>query len=230
MTDAQAFFQALAHTPIPDQRPLVIQAWAQSLNGSVARADGTPLTLSSEASMRLTHRLRAFCDGILVGIGSILTDDPRLTARGVEGPSPQPIVLDTHLRFPDHARLLEHPLPPWLLTGPQPPPHRLTALTHQGATIIPVPLQAGRVHLAQALRILRQRGIRTLMVEGGPTVHTALLQAGLTDWLAITISPSLLAGRPALNPTPAMPHPLPLVAWHHTTLGPDFFIWGKITA
>ena len=224
-----SFFQALAQSPIPPDRPLVIQTWAQTLDGSVAWPDGTPLLISNPESMRFTHQLRAFCDGILVGIGAVLTDDPQLTARYGAQRQPQPLILDTHLRLPPHARVLQHRRPPWVLTGPQPHPRRAQALREQGAHIVPLPLTAeGRVDLAAGLRFLRTRGIRTLMVEGGPTVHTAFLRAGFSDWLAMTLSPRLLGGLPALRPlVPSLHASLPVLDPRHwADLGTDLLLWG----
>src|SRR5512133_2370683 len=87
-------------------RPLVTLSYAQSLDGSLAAQRGTPLALSGPQSMELTHRLRAAQDAILVGIGTVLSDNPRLTVRLVEGSQPQPVILDSHLRFPLNANLL----------------------------------------------------------------------------------------------------------------------------
>jgi riboflavin-specific deaminase-like protein len=224
------FFDALVASPAPPSRPLTILAWAQTLDGSVAWPDGSPLTISSPASFRFTHRLRAYCDGIMVGVGTVLADDPRLTARDASGRQPRPVILDTNLRVPPSARALNHPRPPLILTGPAPNKDRLRVLQARGAEIIPLPLgRDGRVHLVAGLSALRERGIRTLMVEGGPSVHAALLRAGLADWLALTISPMLLGGLPALQPVAAPGQPIPaLTAWRIQTNGPDLLIWGAI--
>ncbi len=231
MTNLTDFFDALARSPRPPHRPLVVLAWAQTLDGSVAWPDGRPLAISGAASRQFTHRLRAFCDGILVGVGAVLADDPRLTVRETPGVHPQPIVLDTHLRFPDRARLLAHPRPPWLLTGPAPPPDRRQRLMAQGARVLPQPLAAdGRVDLPAALAALYRRGIATLMVEGGPTVHAAFLRAGLADWLAVTIGPQLLGGLPALPPAQPMAPALRLQDGRVIPLGEDLLVWGRVTS
>ena len=95
-------------------RPLVSLSYAQSLDGSLAARRGSPLLLSGKASMQLTHRLRASHDAILVGIGTILADDPQLTVRLVQGPQPQPVILDSHLRLPPNARVFQGPKLPWI--------------------------------------------------------------------------------------------------------------------
>ncbi|MCK4899238.1 MAG: RibD family protein, partial [Anaerolineales bacterium] len=88
------------------ERPLVTLSYAQSLDGSIAVRRGSPLSLSSPEAMTLTHRLRAAHETILVGIGTVLADNPRLTVRLVEGRNPQPIILDSHLRLFLDANLL----------------------------------------------------------------------------------------------------------------------------
>ena len=94
---------------------------------------GRPLALSGPASLALTHRLRAAHDAILVGIGTVLADDPKLTVRLVPGAQPQPVVLDTHLRCPANAALLRHPTHrPWLLCSPGADPAREAVLSTAG--------------------------------------------------------------------------------------------------
>src|SRR5512143_3712545 len=88
-------------------RPRITLAYAQSLDGSIAARSGGPLALSGTESMHYTHQLRAAHDAILVGIGTVLGDDPRLNVRLTGGPSPRPIVLDSSLRSPLTARCLE---------------------------------------------------------------------------------------------------------------------------
>src|SRR5687768_14040118 len=86
-------------------RPFVTLSYAQSLDGSIAVNSGASLALSGLESTCLTHQLRSLHDGILVGISTVLTDNPQLSVREWDGPSPQPIVLDSHLRMPATARL-----------------------------------------------------------------------------------------------------------------------------
>ena len=86
-------------------RPFVTVSYAQSIDGSIASRTRQPIRLSGQLSMVLTHRLRARFDAILVGIGTVLTDNPHLTVRCAEGRNPQPVVLDTHLRIPIQSNL-----------------------------------------------------------------------------------------------------------------------------
>ena len=231
VTSPADFFQSLARTPLPEHRPKVVLAWAQTLDGSVAWPDGSPLTISGESSLRFTHRLRAYCDGILVGIGAVRADDPALTVRHAPGEHPRPIVLDTHLRFPLTARLLAHPRSPWIFTGPHPDAEARQRLEGEGARVIPTSLaEGGRIDLREALAFLRGQGIATLMVEGGPTVHGAFLQGGWADWLVVTISPQLLGGLHALPPLAVHVAAIPRVLdWRVTPMGEDLLLWGRFS-
>jgi riboflavin-specific deaminase-like protein len=170
--------------------PAVTLAWAQSWDGSIALRPGAALALSNPASLRLTHHLRSLHDGILVGIGTVLADDPQLTVRECSGPSPQPIVLDSQLRIPAHARLCAPGSRRcWVLTSAAEIPERTDI------DIIRLPGDAlGRIALADALQALWQRGIRSLMVEGGANVITAFLKAQLVDALVLTVAPVFAGG------------------------------------
>jgi len=161
----------LDHRPIPADRPLVTLAFAQSLDGSIAQEAGRPVLLSGPQSQLLTHRLRRWHDGILVGIGTVLSDDPQLTVRLLPGQSPRPIVVDSRLRFPVEARMLENDLKPWIATvnGSS---RRGQMLKERGASLLEVESgPGGRVDLSRLLLQLRRQGVERLMVEGGATVR-----------------------------------------------------------
>ena len=138
----EALFARLATADTPDQRPVVMLSYAQSLDGSVALRRGESLALSSPPALAFTHRLRAAHDAILVGVGTVLADNPRLSVRLVSGSSPQPVVLDTHLRFPNGAALLEQPCLPWIATGPKVNAAKKMALQDKGVTVLALPLDA----------------------------------------------------------------------------------------
>jgi 3,4-dihydroxy 2-butanone 4-phosphate synthase/GTP cyclohydrolase II len=135
-------------------------------------------------------------DAILVGIGTVEADDPRLTVRHVDGEDPVPVVLDTHLRFPDSARLLRRPGPaPVIATGPSPDADRRERLERQGACVVPFPLDSGgQVDIKTVLKILQGRGLGSLMVEGGAKVITSFLHTRMVDYLVLTITNRLVGG------------------------------------
>jgi 3,4-dihydroxy 2-butanone 4-phosphate synthase/GTP cyclohydrolase II len=208
-------------------RPFVTLSYAQSLDGSIGAGDGGPLSLSGAQSLRITHALRAAHDAILVGIGTVLADDPRLTVRLVEGPQPQPVVVDSHLRFPPSARLLAHPKPPWIAhTDALSPAGRW--LAGQGARLLPIPAaESGGVDLAALLETLGALGIRSVMVEGGARIIASMLARHLVHFAAITVTPRFVAGRRI----PLRPASLPeLLEPVYTQAGPDVLLWSEVVA
>ncbi|WP_028672603.1 RibD family protein [Saccharospirillum impatiens] len=207
-------------------RPHVTLSYAQSWDGSITTAPGETMALSSDDSMQLTHQLRSLHDGILVGIGTVLADDPRLTVRKWTGKDPQPIVLDSQLRMPPSCQLCqssEHGC--WVLTTPE------AAADRNDCDLMVVPGdEDGHVHLPSALEALHGRGIRSLMVEGGASVITAFLRAGLADAIVLTVAPVFVGGYNAIgrqgNPDNAIfPHIAPL---HSRQLGNELIVWGRL--
>ncbi|TDP90705.1 diaminohydroxyphosphoribosylaminopyrimidine deaminase/5-amino-6-(5-phosphoribosylamino)uracil reductase [Leucobacter luti] len=161
-------------------RPFVTVKWAQTLDGRAAAADGTSQWITGADARGDVHRRRAEADAILVGTGTLLADDPALTARAETGgllvpaaEQPVPIVVG-HRAIPATARIRQHP-----------------ALTAHGLT---APLQIPGDDLAAELTQLHERGIRHIFVEGGPTVSSALIAAGLVDEVLVYIAPALLGG------------------------------------
>jgi 3,4-dihydroxy 2-butanone 4-phosphate synthase/GTP cyclohydrolase II len=216
-------------------RPWVTLAFAQSIDGSIAARRGVPLALSNAASLEITHLLRARHDAILVGIGTLLADDPQLNVRLVPGDNPQPVVLDNRLRFPPDARLLKMDSTPWIMTSRQSSSQRAEALTLSGARIFrPSP---GRLRLRDVLDVLGQEGIHSVMVEGGARIITAFLQAELVNQIVITISPLLVGGLRAIElplrrkqVTPLQPNRYPRLGDPDVLqLGDDLLIWGTPT-
>ncbi len=184
-----------------EKRPFVTLSYAQSLDGSITLARGQPLRLSGPESLRLTHRLRAAHQGILVGVGTVLADDPQLSVRHAKGQDPQPIVLDSQLSFPITARLLNGTARPiWIMTTESAPRDRQEALERAGARVTRLAADAaGYVDLQMALEYLSEAGIKSLMVEGGARVITSFLRAGFVDRLVITIAPLMVGGLQAVE-------------------------------
>jgi diaminohydroxyphosphoribosylaminopyrimidine deaminase / 5-amino-6-(5-phosphoribosylamino)uracil reductase len=208
-------------------RPFVTLSYAQSWDGSITTKTGTTLSLSGEKSTRLTHHLRSLHDGILVGIGTVLADDPLLNVRQCPGPSPQPIILDSKLRMPSSARLctlIDKKC--WVLTtkGKHVEPSA-------GLEIITVPADcAKRVDLTTAMLLLRNRGINSLLVEGGANVISAFLKAKLVDVIVLTIAPTLVGGYKAITDLGLMTkQQLPRIAPLYTEhLDDDLIMWGNL--
>ena len=212
---------------ITDNRPFITLAYAQSWDGSITTRQGEALALSGTNSIRLTHQLRSLHDGILVGIETVLADDPQLTVREWQGENPQPIVLDSLLRMPSTARLCRHPDKQcWILTIQSPSrdiEEHAEVMTMTGDNDDRVPLQS-------ALELLLSKGIRSLMVEGGATVITAFLEAQLVDAVVLTIAPRFVGGYKAVNKLDAITRDnLPRIDPLYTEkLNDDLIVWGDL--
>jgi diaminohydroxyphosphoribosylaminopyrimidine deaminase/5-amino-6-(5-phosphoribosylamino)uracil reductase len=178
-------------------RPWLLLKLALSLDARVADAAGRSAWITSERARSEVHRTRASVDAVAVGIGTVLADDPLLTVR--DGPEPRVpparIVFDRALRLPPTSRLLASvgQAPVWVVCGADASPARAEALRHSGAELVP----AGDLGLA--LRVLKQRGVCTLLCEGGAVLSAALLDAGLVDRLHLYYAP-LLLGAGARSP------------------------------
>jgi GTP cyclohydrolase II len=208
-------------------RPLVSLCFAQSLDGCLTAQRGRPTPLSGPQSSRLTHQLRAAQDAILVGVGTVIADDPQLYVRHVAGRDPQPVVLDSRLRIPLHSRLVQRDRTPvWIATTPAADPECKAMLERAGARLLVLPTdEAGRVSLRALLEKLASIGVSSLMVEGGAQVITSFLAAGLADWISVTIAPVLLGGLPVLEY--ALPVPIKLKDAYSEQLGDDIVVFGR---
>jgi GTP cyclohydrolase II len=182
-------------------RPLVTLSYAQSLDGSIADRPGRPLALSGHQSMAMTHGLRASHQAILVGIGTVLADNPRLNVRLVSGPDPQPVVVDSRLRFPPYASLLKNRRSPWIATHEGADAERQQLLEAAGARVLRLPGHNGWVDLPGLLEELGSMGINSLMVEGGAQIITSFLASRLVDQMVLTIAPLLVGGLRVVNPS-----------------------------
>jgi riboflavin-specific deaminase-like protein len=174
--------------------PVVTLSWARSSNGAIAGPGGVPAALSGPESLRLTHRLRTLHDAILVGIQTVIADDPLLSSRLVAGHQPQPVILDSRLRFPLDARLLGRTdRSPWIFHADA-SADAARELTARGARLFAVGRGEGGLDLLQVLRELASLGIASVMVEGGARVLSAFLSQGLVSQVVVTTSPSELTG------------------------------------
>jgi len=176
--------------------PYVTLSYAQTLDGAIAVAPGHQTQISGPASGRFTHRLRSQHDAILVGINTVIADDPRLTVRHVAGTNPRPVVLDTHLRIPADAQVLIGDGPsPIVATGDSVSSDQRTRIEELGGEVVCSAHPTGqRVDLHLLLEKLGERGIRSLMVEGGGHVITSFLLAQCVDHVALTIAPYFMGG------------------------------------
>lgn len=226
MDSLQAWFESSGRLRKPG-RPLVTLTYAQSLDGSITHRRGEPgLAISGPRTKQMTHWLRAQHDAILVGVGTLLADDPKLTVTHAEGPPPRPLILDSRLQTPPTARVFAHPKRP-LIACLEDESESEAARTLQaaGADILPIRHCDGRMDLPALLAALPGRGIHTLMVEGGAGVITSFLRAGLADRAIVTIAPFFVGGVNALTGwLPSMPR-LKHVGMEQ--FGEDMVVWGE---
>jgi riboflavin-specific deaminase-like protein len=228
--DLDRHLQAVHTAGNHNGRPFTLISYAQCLDGSIANIDRRPLGISGRASMTLTHRLRALFEGILIGINTLLADNPRLTVRLVNGTNPQPVVLDTHLRTPTSCRLVQqNDRAVWLAGADNQSEDRQAALTRAGAVCLPCSLNSkGQIDLHALLRNLHDRGVCSLMVEGGAQVITSFIRAGLADLFIITVSPAFVGGLQAVDGRSTAPlSKLPLTDINYERMEDDLIVWAK---
>ncbi len=175
--------------------PYVTVKWAQTLDGKIAAAAGDSKWISSPASLKLAHKLRATHDAILVGVNTVIKDNPELTTRLVKGRNPVRVILDSHLRIPLDSKVLanQEAAKTLIAATHAAPPGKLAALKKMGIEVLTLPPDpAARVDLKALLKTLAQRQISSVLVEGGAATLTSFLRLGLTDKIICIIAPKLL--------------------------------------
>jgi 3,4-dihydroxy 2-butanone 4-phosphate synthase/GTP cyclohydrolase II len=212
-------------------RPRVSLCYAQSLDGSLTYHRGETYLLSGPEARVLTHRLRAAHAALLVGIGTVLADDPLLTVREVQGPNPIPIILDSRLRLPLNCRLLQRQdRKPWVATTSRGDPQTRLALEAAGVRLLDCPQDdRGEVNLAALLTQLADDGVGSLMVEGGAGVITSFLVQGLADQAVVTIAPCFVGGLPVVESGAFAGRGFPRMPKMETMRqGEDIIAWGEL--
>jgi diaminohydroxyphosphoribosylaminopyrimidine deaminase/5-amino-6-(5-phosphoribosylamino)uracil reductase len=199
-------------TAVRRGRPYVIWKFAATLDGRSAAADGTSMWITSEPARADVHRLRGTVDAVLAGVGTVLADDPQLTVRNLSDGTlairqPLRVVVDSSGRTPADARVRDGSAPTWVATAAE-----------VGAG------RDGRIDLPGLLEALYLRGVRAVLLEGGPTLAGAFLAAGLVDRVVGYVAPKLLgAGRNALAAA-GVPTIADAIEWDYTDvtrIGPD---------
>jgi diaminohydroxyphosphoribosylaminopyrimidine deaminase / 5-amino-6-(5-phosphoribosylamino)uracil reductase len=176
--------------------PFVTVKFAESLDGRIATSTGDSQWISGQASLRLAHQLRREHDAIMVGIGTVLSDDPRLTVRLVNGRDPLRVVIDSRLRVPLTARVLAEGAAHRTLiaTTRLADRERVRELERLGAQVLIMPVRAGEpgVDLVELLQALGRKRIASVLVEGGAGVITSLLAERAVDRLVVAIAPKII--------------------------------------
>ncbi len=191
------------------QRPLIALKTAATLDGKIATLNGKSQWITNEEARHFGHRLRAHYDAIMIGSGTLLADNPLLTCRleGMERHNPVRIVLDTQLKIEPQHQLAQttHLAPLWVITSAEQldaQSDKAVALTEAGARLVACDTSHGRLTPSAVVRQLIQDGLTRLLIEGGPSISTTFLQAGLVDEYWWFSAPMLVGddGRGAIRP------------------------------
>jgi riboflavin-specific deaminase-like protein len=178
------------------ERPFVIAQLGQSLDGRIATLTGDSKYINRAAALDHLHRIRAHVDAVIVGIGTVIADDPLLTVRRVQGRSPARVVIDPRGRLPADAKCLAPGAPCFVVRpgdGPLPPGVEAIRLPGEGNTVGPAAL----------VQALGRKGFRRILVEGGARTISAFIDARALDRLHVMVAPLLLgSGKPALDLKP----------------------------
>ncbi len=214
-------------------RPYVHAKWAMTLDGKIATRTGDSKWISNEASRRRVHELRGRMDAIIVGIGTVLADDPLLTARPPGPRTAARIVLDSHVLLPLTSQLVRtaREVPVIIVATKETPETRANALRSLGCEVLPLALDGARPALVSLLDELGRRRMTNVLVEGGSQVLGSFRDAGEIDEVHAFIAPKLAGGTAAL---PAMAgrgcetiaQALPLWQWYVETIESDLYVHG----
>ena len=186
----------------PPGRSFVVGRVAQSLDGYIATRAGESVWIGGPDDLRHTHRLRAWCDAVVVGARTIRADDPRLTTRLVEGPSPVRVVLDPERRLENRHRVFREGPETLLLCAPERATGGTGADRHGTALVLPVARGGEGLDIGAILALLRGRGLRRVLVEGGGFTVARFLAAGALDRLHVTVAPLIMGGGVPAFPLP----------------------------
>jgi diaminohydroxyphosphoribosylaminopyrimidine deaminase/5-amino-6-(5-phosphoribosylamino)uracil reductase len=201
---AQELYEAFAKH-ITTGYPFVSAKYAMSLDGKIATHTGDSRWVTGQEARSVVQDMRREADAVMVGINTALADDPQLTARDREGlpleRQPLRVVLDSRCRLPANARMLREPGKTLIAVSNSAPQTQVSRLVAAGAEVLQVPAEVGGVvDLKAVLHELGQRGVVSLMVEGGGILLGSLFDAGLVDKVYVFIAPLIIGGRGAPSP------------------------------
>jgi diaminohydroxyphosphoribosylaminopyrimidine deaminase/5-amino-6-(5-phosphoribosylamino)uracil reductase len=188
---------------ITSRLPFVVLKTAMTLDGKIATSTNDSRWITGPTAREAVHRLRDEVDGILVGIGTVLADDPELTTRLPEGGGSHPtrIILDSKLRVAEMAKVLDTSVAPtWIVTGQDIDEEKKARFLARGVNVISLPTAGSHASIRPLLETLYEKGITHLLVEGGASVNGSFLESGLVNKVISFIAPKLVGGSTA--PTP----------------------------
>jgi diaminohydroxyphosphoribosylaminopyrimidine deaminase/5-amino-6-(5-phosphoribosylamino)uracil reductase len=184
--------------------PFVIAKFAMSLDGKIATRSGDSKWISGEESRRYVHSLRQMADAIMVGVGTVLRDDPQLTARAEEQETrekqPLRVIVDSFGRTRPQARLFQMPGKTLLAVTAPLEEVKARQFNELGAQVLELPSKEGLVDLTELLKALGKREVTCVLVEGGGTLLGSLFDLGLVDKVFAFITPIIIGGKNAVTP------------------------------
>lgn len=218
---------------VSHQRPFVALKYAMTLDGKITTRTRDSHYVTGAEAHKYTHYLRKIYDGILVGIGTVLDDDPALTTRLVKGRDPVRIILDSRARIPLTAQVLQGGAKTLVAVGPEAPAEKLALLRQMPEVEVLELPGTGQLDLQALMRELNQRKLTSILVEGGSQIHGSFLTAQLAERVYAFIAPKLVGGREALSPVGGlgralMKEAVPLEVDLFKQLGEDYLISGRV--
>ncbi len=220
---------------ITTRKPYCIWKSAMTLDGKIATKKGDSKWITSEVARQYVHQLRHRVSAIMVGIGTVLADNPRLTTRLSDGQGQHPIrvILDTTCRIPLDAALLSEEGKTIVCTGKYTSAHKIRKLKDMGVEVYITKEKNGRLDIGSLMVYLGQRGIDSVLIEGGSLVSSSVLEAGVVDEVMMFIAPKIIGGKHAKSPVGGegiwwMKDAIALEDVEVQTLGADILIRGKM--
>ena len=219
---------------IQTKRPFVVLKYAMSLDGKIAAYTGASQWITGETARNHVQQQRHRYRGIMVGVGTVLTDTPRLTCRLPGGRSPTRIICDTHLRTPLNANVVTTAQEtPTILATCCNDPERQRPYEEAGCQVLCVDERHGHVNLPRLMERLGEMQLDSILLEGGGTLNWAALESGIVQKVQAYVAPKLLGGRTAKTPVEGIGVPTPDQAFllrnsRITQLGEDFLIESEV--
>ncbi len=216
--------------------PFVVMKIAATLDGKIATRTGNSQWITGEKSLWMVHRLRGELDAVMVGVGTVLSDDPLLTCRSPRPPrQPLRIVVDTSLKIPEASRLVSsvETAPVLIATGPDIDLAKKRRLEGRGVEILTLPLYNKKVDLRALMSKLGERKITSVLLEGGSRLNASALAQGIARKVMFFYAPKILRGQESLSmfavPSPeSLREAIPVHDWKVRRVGKDFLFEGYL--
>jgi len=174
------------------KRPFVLVKAAMSLDGKIATRTGHSKYITGKEARIYVHKLRAEMDAVMVGINTVLKDNPQLNTRMVRGRNPFIIIVDSHLRIPPNAKLFHDPLKVIIATSSQAPKAKVKQLLHKGVKVLVLRQKRGRIDLDELMKELGKMEIASVMIEGGAELNAEAIKSKIVDKILFFISPKMI--------------------------------------